>query len=91
MTFTYDPTANDNQLTCSVMCSRDIFDKTTVALVSQRFEYLFDQIFGTTFSVSVMDNCMISMKKLSVILPEEAAEIQTRIFCRMESIVKKGM
>jgi hypothetical protein len=91
MTFTYDPTANDNQLTCSVMCSRDIFDKATVVLMSQRFEYFFDQIFQSSSSASLVDDCLIPINKLSVILPEEAAEMEATIFRRMENAVKEGM
>jgi hypothetical protein len=91
LTFVYNPTSDDNQLSCFLMCSRDIFDKTTVALISQRFEYLFDQIFGTSFSVSVMDDCMTPIKKLSILLPKEAAEMEAIIFYRLDNITKEGM
>jgi hypothetical protein len=89
-TFMHNPTCADNQLSCSLMCSRDTVDKTTVALLSERFEYFFNQIFGSSFSVSLMDDCMISMKKLSVILPEEAAEMEATIFRRLENTIKEG-
>jgi hypothetical protein len=90
LTFTYNPSSDDNQLSCSLICSRDIFDETTVTLLSQRFEYLFDQIFRSSRSVRLKDDCMILMKKLSLILPEEAVEMQTKIFCRLENTVKEG-
>jgi aryl carrier-like protein len=91
MTFMYNAKADGNQLSCSLMCSRDIVDKTTVALLSQRFEYFFNQIFGSSCGVSLMDDCMISMKKVYVILPEEAAEMGAMIFHRLENIVEEGM
>jgi hypothetical protein len=34
---------------------------------------------------------MISIKKLSVILPEEAAEMETKIFHKLEDTVEEGM
>jgi hypothetical protein len=91
LTFIYNATSNDNQLSCSLVCSRDIFDTTTVAILSQRFEYFFNQVFGISSDVSLIDDCMISIKKLSVILPEEAAEMQTKIFRRLENTVNEGM
>jgi hypothetical protein len=91
MTFMYNAKADGNQLSCSLMCSRDIVDKTTVVLLSQRFEYFFNQIFGNSCSANLMDDCMISMKKLSVILPEEAAEMEAIIFRRLGNTVKEGI
>jgi hypothetical protein len=91
LTFIYNPTSDDHQLSCSLVCSRDIFDTTTVAILSQRFEYFFNQVFGISSDVSLIDDCMISIKKLSVILPEEAAEMQTKIFRRLENTVNEGM
>jgi hypothetical protein len=90
MSFVYNPTANDNQLSCSLICSQDIFDETTVVLLNQRFEYFLDQVFQISPIVSLMNDCMISMKKLSIILPEEAAEMEATIFRRLETIVGEG-
>jgi hypothetical protein len=91
MGFVYNPTAVDNQLSCSLTCSRDIFDKTTVTLLSHRFEYFLSQIFRISSSASVIDDCMLSMRKLSVILPEEAAEMESMVFRRLQNTIKKGM
>jgi hypothetical protein len=91
MVFAYNRTSDDNQLSCSLTCSRDIFDKTSVALISQRFEYLFDQIFGTSSDMTVMNDCKISINKLSVILPEEAEEMEGIVFRRLESTSDEGM
>jgi hypothetical protein len=91
MTFEYSPMCDKNPLSCVFICSQDIFDKTTVVLLSQRFEYFFDQVFGIGGSVSLMDEYMISMKKLSIILPTEAAEMEATIFRRLEYTEKDGM
>jgi hypothetical protein len=89
MAFAYNRTSDDNQLSCSLTCSRDIFDKTSVALIRQRFEYLFDQIFGS--DMTVMNDCMISINKFSVILPDEAEEMEGIVFRRLESTSDEGM
>jgi hypothetical protein len=91
LTFVYNPTSDDHQLSCSLICSRDIFEKTTVVLLSQRFEYFFSQVFEISSDISLMDNFMISIKKLSVILPEEAAEMETKIFHKLKDTVEEGM
>ncbi len=91
MVFVYNPRSDDNQLSVSVMCSRDIFDKTTVAIISQRFEYLFDQIFGTNSDMNLMDDCMISINKLSIILPKEAEEMEGIVFRQLENTGNEGM
>jgi hypothetical protein len=91
MIFAYNPISDDNQLSCSFVCSCDILDKTTVALISQRFEYFFDQIFGTSTSINVMNDCMISIKKLSIILPKEAEEMEGIVFRRLENTANEGM
>jgi hypothetical protein len=91
MRFTYNTTGNDNQMSCSLICSQDIFDKTTVALLSERFEYLFDQIFRTIWDMNLMDDSMISINKLSVILPEEAEEMEGIVFRRLENTATEGM
>jgi hypothetical protein len=91
MAFAYNPTSDDNQLSCSFVCSCDIFDKTTVALISQRFEYFFDQIFGTSSDMNLRNDSMISINKLSVILREEAEEMEGIVFCRLENTANEGM
>jgi hypothetical protein len=91
MVFAYNPISDDNQLSCSFTCSCDIFDKTTIELIKQRFEYLFHQIFGTSSDMNLMDDSMISINKLSVILREEAGEIESMIFYRLEHTATEGM
>jgi hypothetical protein len=91
MTFIYNSISNENQLSCFLVCSSDIFDKITVTHFAQRFEYFLDQIFGTEPNANMRDDSIISINKLSLILPEEAREMQTIIFRRMENIGNEGM
>ncbi|CAF3985250.1 unnamed protein product, partial [Adineta steineri] len=44
--FLHNPSSDDNQLSCSFVCSRDLFDKTTVAMIGRRLKYLCQQIFA---------------------------------------------
>ncbi|CAF4155672.1 unnamed protein product, partial [Adineta steineri] len=46
LNFIYNSSSDDNQLSCSFVCSSDIFDGTTVSIIGRRFEYLCKQIFG---------------------------------------------
>ena len=47
VTFIYNPTSDDDKLSCSFVCSRDLFEETTVAQIARRFQYLFEQLFRT--------------------------------------------
>ena len=91
LTFTYNSTLNDNQLFCSFMCSCDLFDNATVELMSRRFQYLFDEVFGNRLCVNLMNDRVISIKELSIVLPEEAEEMKTTMFRRLENIHNEGM
>ena len=89
--FVYNSTSDDNILSCSFVCSRDLFEEITVARIAQRFQYLFEQTFATNSKVMEMDQPMISINKLSLILPEEAEEMETVVFCRSLNNVNEGM
>jgi non-ribosomal peptide synthetase component F len=89
--FVYNPTSDDNQLSCSFVCSRDIFEKTTVARIAQRFEYLFKQIFRIKSTANPVNESITSINKLSVVLPDEVKEMQAVIFHRLKNIVNEGM
>ena len=93
LTFIYNPTFDDDDeiLSCSFVCSRDLFDETTVARIAQRCQYLFEQLFATTAGAMEMDQPMISINKLSLILPMEAEEMQTMTFCSLQNTVNEGM
>jgi hypothetical protein len=91
MTFIYNPTCDDNELSCSLICSQDLFNTTTVELMSRRFEYFFDQIFRINPIVNLMNGSMISISKFSLIPPGETAEMEAVSFRRMENIGEEGM
>ncbi|CAF1398994.1 unnamed protein product [Adineta steineri] len=45
--FLYNLSSNNNQLSCSLICSHDIFDATTAAVIGRRLKYLCEQIFDS--------------------------------------------
>jgi hypothetical protein len=91
LSFVYNPSADDNRLSCRFVCSSDLFEEITVAQIGLRFQHMFEQVFGTKLNVTQMGGCIISINKLSVILLEEAAELHEIIFHRLENIINEGM
>jgi hypothetical protein len=91
VTFNYNPTAENNKLSCSFVCSRDLYEEKTVIKTARRFQYIFGQLFQTKSSTVVMDESAASIKKLSVILPEEAEELQEMTFDRLQNVVNEGL
>jgi hypothetical protein len=91
MIFMYNSTLNNNQLCCSVVCSRDLFDETTVTQIGRRFQYFCEQLFSTKTNAIQMNESMTSITKLSLILPEEGDEIEAVKFQRLENVVNEGM
>ncbi|CAF1581935.1 unnamed protein product, partial [Adineta steineri] len=72
--FVYNPSSDGNQLSCCFVCSSDIFDATTVAVIGRRLKYLCEQIFGSKSKNSLMNGYSTSISKLSLILHEESEE-----------------
>jgi hypothetical protein len=91
ISFVYNPSADENQLSCRFVCSSDLFEETTVTQVGRRFQHLFEQVCRTKSSIVLMDESVTSINKLSLILPEESAELQGIIFKRLQKIVNEGM
>jgi non-ribosomal peptide synthetase component F len=91
LTFICNPMLDDDRLSCSFVCSRDLYEEKTVANIARRFEYLFEQLFTPEVMVNHMEQCIILISKLSVILPEEAEEMQGVIFCRQANIIERGL
>ncbi|UJR18562.1 hypothetical protein I4U23_005469 [Adineta vaga] len=83
MRFIYDPTSGNDELSCSLVCSRDLFDQTTIKQMVRRFQNLFEEIFAVNFNIT-------SIEKFCIILPEEAEEMQTTVFSRLENNVNEG-
>ncbi len=90
MAFVYNSTSEDDMLSCSFVCSHDLFDETSVAQMARRFQHVFEEIFATKSSVVKMDYSIVSINQLSLILPEEVEEMQTVVFCRPENIIIEG-
>ncbi len=89
--FVYDFTLDDGRMSCHVVCSRDIFDEISTANIARRFQQLFLQLFSSTSSLSQIDLYQRPINKLTLILPEEVAEIQGVLFCRQAHIINEGM
>ena len=88
--FFYDATSNDGNLSFRFICSRDLFDETTVTNIARRLEHLCSQIFFSDFNVTRNDASHGSIAKLALMLPEEAEEIQRLSFHRMPGILAEG-
>ncbi|UJR12902.1 hypothetical protein I4U23_017076, partial [Adineta vaga] len=75
--FVYNSTSDDNILSCHLICSRDLFEDTTIAKIGQRFQYFFEQLFSMDFDVNQTDLIISPVTKLSLILPDELAQGRT--------------
>ena len=90
ITLVYNPTSVNNQLSFSLVCSRDLFDRTTVVSIAERFRYLFEQVFRSTSHNIQMVVSISPISRLSLILPQEVEEIEKVKFCRVKDIVNEG-
>ena len=90
-TFVHDPMIDDGELSCRFVCSHDMYDEKTVTIMSQRFQHLLRQLFSSPLSTSHSDQCSMSIKRLSLILPEESEEMEGRVFHRLADVVNEGM
>ncbi|CAF1460176.1 unnamed protein product [Adineta steineri] len=86
LVFGYNPTPDENRLSCGFLCLPDAFDETTFNAITRRFRLFYSQLFTTNLSKDLTDKFHISIKNLSVLLPEEADEIQGIVFCRLLNI-----
>jgi non-ribosomal peptide synthetase component F len=88
--FVYNSTLDDDRLSCRFICSHDLFNETTVVTIARRFQHLFSKLFSFKSSAAQIDQFNKPVRKLSLILPEEAEEIQGIIFRRLPNIVNEG-
>ena len=92
LTFIHNPAFDDDDiLSCSFVCSRDLFEETTVTQMAQRFQYLFEQLFSMNSCGKEMNQSITSINKLSLILQEEAEDLQTIMFSRLKNIDNEGI
>ncbi|CAF4139461.1 unnamed protein product, partial [Adineta steineri] len=88
--FVYNPISDDNILSCSFICSLDLFEDTTVTKMLQRFQYLFEQLFSLDISVNQTDLVVLPIAKLTLILPDEVNEMQQIAFYRQSNVVNEA-
>jgi hypothetical protein len=89
--FVYNPTLDDGKLSCRLVCSRDLFDETTVVTITRRYQHFFFQIFSSNFNATDIDQSSVSINKSSLILPEEADEMEGVLFRRLRNISTQGI
>ncbi|CAF4130464.1 unnamed protein product, partial [Adineta steineri] len=90
LTFVYNPISDDNILSCRFICSRDLFEDTTVTKMIQRFQYLFEQLFSMNFNVNQTDLVISPIAKLTLILPDEVNEMQHVAFYRQSNVTNEA-
>ncbi|CAF1247958.1 unnamed protein product [Adineta steineri] len=90
VTFEYNSLSDNKRLSCSFVCSRDLFEKSTISQIAQRFEYMFEQLFQTQMNTTAIIDPSLSIDKLSLILSEEAEEMELVVFHRLENIVNEA-
>ncbi|CAF3947469.1 unnamed protein product, partial [Adineta steineri] len=90
LTFEYNPLSDNKRLLCRFVCSRDLFEKSAVSIIAQRFQYMFEQLFQTQSKNIPAVTVSSSICKLSLILPEEAEEMELVVFHRLENIVNEA-
>ncbi|CAF1419955.1 unnamed protein product [Adineta steineri] len=86
LNFIYNSSSDDNHLSCSFICSRDLFDERTIITLTQRFKYLFEQIFSSTSIEKPVDTCATAISRLDLILSNEMNEMQDVVFCRQINV-----
>ena len=89
--FVYNPRYDNGKLSCHFICSRDLFDESTLATMARRFQHLISQLFSSNSAADNTDTCMSPVSKLSLILPEEEKEVARAIIRRLPHIVQEGM
>ncbi|CAF4096010.1 unnamed protein product, partial [Adineta steineri] len=90
LTFVYHPSSDNNRLSCSFVCSSDLFEKSTISKIAQRFQYMFEQLFQTHSSNTSMTDMSSSINKVCLILPEEVEEMKLVVFHRLGNILNEA-
>ncbi|CAF4188141.1 unnamed protein product, partial [Adineta steineri] len=90
LTFEYNPSSYNKRLSCRFVCSHDLFEKSTISKLAHRFEYMFEQLFQTQSSSTSMIDMSSSINEVSLILHEEAEEMELAVFNRLENILNEA-
>ncbi|CAF1513875.1 unnamed protein product, partial [Adineta steineri] len=88
--FIYNPISDDNMLSCRFICSRDLFEDTTLTKMIQRFQYLLEQLFSMDSNVNQIDLVVSPIAKLTLILPDEMNEMQNVAFYRQSNVTNEA-
>ncbi|CAF4092725.1 unnamed protein product, partial [Adineta steineri] len=91
LAFVNNPLSDNKRLSCNFVCSRDLFEKSTISQISRRFEYMFEQLFQTHSSNIPAINVNSPISKLSVIFLDEVEEMELVMFHRLKDIHSEGM
>ncbi|CAF1491770.1 unnamed protein product, partial [Adineta steineri] len=90
LTFVYNSSSDDKQLSCSFVFSSDMFDETTVTVISGRFQHVLEQVFSSKSSTNCIDLYCTSISTVDLILPVEVNEVKNTIFCRQSGVLNDG-
>jgi hypothetical protein len=91
LTFIDDPSSMNERLSFRLVCSHDLFDEATVGIMARRFQQLINYLFMDQANINDSgDSLMLRMNTLSLILSEEADEIQQTVFDRKNNALDKG-
>ncbi|CAF4040975.1 unnamed protein product, partial [Adineta steineri] len=90
LTFQYNPLSDNKRLSCRFVCSHDLFEKSTISKIGQRFEYMSEQLFRPQSNNSPVIDMSSSINKLSLILPDEAEEMELVVFHRLKNILNEA-
>ncbi|CAF1507424.1 unnamed protein product, partial [Adineta steineri] len=91
--FFHDPTVKNQTISCSLICSQDVFDIETVEELSKQFQHLLSQLFvkhSSSTKTTSFDLVNQSISKLSFCLENVPKEIQQTIFHRLPTIKNEG-
>ena len=91
LSFLYDNTFDNNQLSFALVCSHDMFNERTVTDMARRLNYFLSQLFQIQSRNTDITDSTLSIDRLSVILPEEVTEMQSTVFQRINTVANQGM
>ena len=89
--FDYNPTLSNNKLSCCFVCSRDLFDETTVAQYCSKISISFRTTLSIESTDIRIDPYITPISKFNIILPEEVKEMEDIIFSRQLYVMNEGM
>ena len=91
LTFKYNPVSCDKRLTCCFVYSNDVYEQNTATRIAERFRCLFERLFGLQSNVVEIGRSNMSVRRLSLILPEEYNEVGEICLDEMPDITHQGL